>query len=82
MLQTIRDYFSGIFSWIIIAMIGVPFALWGINQYTDKGGKASDVALVNGEGISQPDFLRASQHPPVSGSAASKSIKQSSKKEW
>lgn len=61
MLQNIRDYFSGIFSWIIIAMIGVPFALWGINSYTDKEGKASDVALVNGEGIAQPDFLRASQ---------------------
>ncbi len=61
MLQTIRDYFSGIFSWIIIFMIGVPFALWGINSYTDKGGKASDVALVNGVGISQPDFLKASQ---------------------
>lgn len=61
MLQTIRDYFSGVFSWIIILMIAVPFALWGINQYTDKGGKASDVAVVNGEGISQPDFLRASQ---------------------
>jgi len=61
MLQTIRDYFSGVFSWIIILMIAVPFALWGINQYTDKGGKASDVAIVNGQGISQPDFLRASQ---------------------
>lgn len=61
MLQTIRDYFSGVFSWIIILMIAVPFALWGINQYTDKGGKASDVAVVNGQGISQPDFLRASE---------------------
>ena len=61
MLQTIRDYFSGIFSWVIIAMIGVPFALWGINSYTDKEGKASDVALVNGQGIDQPEFLRASQ---------------------
>lgn len=61
MLQTIRDYFSGVFSWIIILMIAVPFALWGINQYTEKGGKASDVAVVNGQGISQPDFLRASQ---------------------
>jgi peptidyl-prolyl cis-trans isomerase D len=61
MLQNIRDYFSGIFSWIIILMIGVPFALWGINSYTDKEGKASDVALVNGVGISQPEFLKASQ---------------------
>jgi peptidyl-prolyl cis-trans isomerase D len=61
MLQTIRDYFSGIFSWIIILMIGVPFALWGINSYTDKEGKASDVALVNGVGISKPEFLNASQ---------------------
>ncbi len=61
MLQFIRDYFKGIFSWVIIAIIGVPFALWGINSYTDNEGKASDVALVNGVGISQPEFLQASR---------------------
>ncbi len=61
MLQIIRDYFSGIFSWVIILFIGVPFALWGINSYTDKGGKASDVALVNGVEISQPEFMQASR---------------------
>ncbi len=61
MLQLIRDYFSGVFSWVILILIGVPFALWGINNYTDKGGKASDVALVNGVGISQPEFLQASR---------------------
>lgn len=61
MLQTIRDYFSGVFAWIIVAMIGVPFALWGVNSYTDKEGKASDVALVNGVGISQSEYLTASR---------------------
>lgn len=33
MLQAIRDRAQGVIAWIIILIIIVPFALWGINQY-------------------------------------------------
>jgi len=41
MLQTIREKTQGIIATFIMAMIAVPFALWGINSYFEKGGNDS-----------------------------------------
>ncbi len=51
MLQVIRDRAQGVFAWIIVGLISVPFALWGINSYFGGGGDDS-VAEVDGVKIS------------------------------
>jgi peptidyl-prolyl cis-trans isomerase D len=58
MLQTIRNRAQGVFAWVIVGLISVPFALWGISNYFTYGGDTS-VAKVNGVEISANDLLRA-----------------------
>lgn len=55
MLHFIRERAQGWIAWIIIGLLIIPFALWGINQYFGGGGKAV-VATVNGTEISQQEF--------------------------
>jgi len=55
MLMQIRERASGIFAYIIVALLAIPFALWGIHEYL--GGPADqNVAKVNGEEISKRLF--------------------------
>lgn len=58
MLQNIRDRATGPVAWFIVALITVPFALWGINSYF-SGGARSDVAKVGDQTITQPQFQNA-----------------------
>ncbi len=58
MLQLIRDRAQGWIAWVIVGMIIVPFALWGINEYFGGGGDVS-VAKVNGVDIPQQELQRA-----------------------
>lgn len=60
MLQFIRDTAKGWVAWIIVAVLIVPFALWGINEYF-QGGDARSVAVINGKDISLNDYQRARQ---------------------
>ncbi|HQU16446.1 MAG: hypothetical protein B7Z66_00460 [Chromatiales bacterium 21-64-14] len=55
MLQTIRDRATGWIAWIVVILISVPFALWGINQYF-SGHVEADVAKVNGTEITLRAF--------------------------
>jgi peptidyl-prolyl cis-trans isomerase D len=55
MLHFIRERAQGWIATIIVALLIIPFALWGINQYFGGGGQAV-VAKVNGTEISQRDF--------------------------
>ena len=57
MLQSIRDKTSGWIAYLIIGLISVPFALWGINSYLG-GGEEQPAAVVNGDEITprQLDF--------------------------
>jgi peptidyl-prolyl cis-trans isomerase D len=50
MLQNIHDKAKGWIAYAIVGLITVPFALFGINQYFEGGGKLS-AAVVNGEEI-------------------------------
>ncbi len=52
MLQAIRDRASGVIAWIIVILLIIPFALWGIHSYFGNGGEVS-VATVNGTSISK-----------------------------
>ena len=58
MLSTIRDKTQGIIATFILALVVVPFALWGINSYFDTGSKLN-VATVDGTDISQVAYRRA-----------------------
>lgn len=57
MLQTIRDRAQGIFAWIILILIIVPFALWGIQNYFDTG-KEKPIASVGKREFFERDLLR------------------------
>lgn len=52
MLQLIRERAQSWIAWVIVILIIIPFALWGINQYFD-GGKEIPAARVNDADISQ-----------------------------
>lgn len=56
MLQAIRDQAQGWIAWVIVGLIVLTFALFGIDQYA-RGDKAVVVAEVNGEDISATQFV-------------------------
>lgn len=60
MLQNIRDKTSGWIAYLIIGLISIPFALWGINSYLG-GGEQQPAAIVDGTEISsqQLDYAYA-----------------------
>ena len=51
----IRDKATGIFAYIIVILIAIPFAFWGIQEYFGGPGDQK-VAEVNGEEISKRLF--------------------------
>lgn len=59
MLQLIRDRLTGWVALIIIILIGLAFALWGIDL---GGANLNYAAKVNGEDISLNDFRRQQQN--------------------
>ena len=58
MLTKIREKSQGALAWVILTLICVPFALWGINNYLDGGGEAS-VASVGDKDFYQRDVNKA-----------------------
>lgn len=57
MLQSIRDRASGWLAGLLVVLISIPFALWGINRYF-SGGQEQIVAKVNGQEITASAFQR------------------------
>jgi len=55
MLTTIRERAQGWIAWVIVFIISVPFALWGINEYFGAQEKVI-VAEVNGNEILAQEF--------------------------
>ena len=51
MLVAIRERATGWLAWVIVILITIPFALWGINSYFE-GGSEIPAARVNGDEIS------------------------------
>lgn len=58
MLTEIRDRATGWIAWIIVTIISIPFVMWGVNEYF-AGGAALNVAVVNGQEISQQQYRAA-----------------------
>jgi len=65
MLQEIRDRAQGVIAWVIVVLISVPFALWGIQDYLGGGGNQI-VADVDGSEISQQEMDTAVQNYRIS----------------
>ena len=41
---------------IVLALIILPFAFWGVDSYTSSGNKSDDAGMVNGERITQQEL--------------------------
>ncbi len=61
MLLNIRDVVTGWLASLIVAILIIPFAFWGINYYFDAGAGSQNVAEVNDQPISVTQFQRAYQ---------------------
>lgn len=59
MLEAIRARAQTKLAKIILALILIPFALWGIDSYFDGGGASPAVASVDGDDVGQREFFRA-----------------------
>ena len=57
MLTTIREKTQGWIAAIILGLVTIPFALWGINTYFESGGRLN-VAEVDGAEISVESYKR------------------------
>lgn len=55
-LDFFRKHTQGKVAKILLGLISVPFALWGIDSYVRNGGQDAHVAEVNGEFITQQEF--------------------------
>ncbi|MCH9670011.1 MAG: SurA N-terminal domain-containing protein [Gammaproteobacteria bacterium] len=60
MLQGIRDRAQGWIAWVIVILICIPFALWGVNEYFGNDPN-QPVATVNGTEIPLMEFQRSYQ---------------------
>ena len=58
MLNSIREHAKGWFSWLLVVVISVPFAFWGINEYLSVGDRLP-VAEVDGVEIEQNQYRAA-----------------------
>jgi peptidyl-prolyl cis-trans isomerase D len=58
MLSTIREKAQGWIAWVIVVLISIPFALWGINEYFSAQEKIV-VAEVNGDELLAQDYQEA-----------------------
>ncbi|NTV96875.1 MAG: peptidylprolyl isomerase [Thiobacillus sp.] len=62
MLEAIRERAQGWIAKVILALIIVPFAIWGIESYFTGGGGGKPVASVGDDQVSQQEFFRALQN--------------------
>lgn len=58
MFDSIRDRAQKLFAWVIFVVIVVPFAMWGVSQYSSTSSEVN-VAVVNGKKISDDEFRQA-----------------------
>lgn len=58
MLQSIRNRAQGLLAWIVLILISVPFAFWGIQNYFGTG-QEQPVVVVGDKEIFQRDVTRA-----------------------
>lgn len=62
MLEAIRERQQSWIAKLILALITVPFALWGVDSYLKQAGSSVAVAEVNGSAITVQQFGKALQN--------------------
>jgi peptidyl-prolyl cis-trans isomerase D len=62
MLDSFRKHTQGWLAKIILGLITIPFALWGIDSYLKNAGSGAAVAKVNGKPITVQEFGNALQN--------------------
>jgi len=62
MLQMIRDRAQGFFTWIIVGLIILSFALWGLNSYFSETDEGYQAALVNDVKVTVNEYQIAYQN--------------------
>jgi len=60
LMQGIRDHATGWIAWVIVILISIPFALWGIQEYLSPTSNVA-VAIVDGNEIGIDQFQRSYQ---------------------
>lgn len=78
MLEAIRDRAQGWIAKVILALLIIPFALWGIDSYFSGGGQEKPAATVDGEAIGQGEFRKAlsEQKEALGGKVDEKALRQ------
>jgi len=61
MLEAIRERSQSWIAKLILAMITVPFALWGVDSYLRQAGSNVAVAKVNGDSVTVQQFTKSMQ---------------------
>jgi peptidyl-prolyl cis-trans isomerase D len=61
MLEAIRERSQGWIAKVILVLLIVPFALWGVDSYVSGGGQEPPAATVNDVEISQREFVKTLQ---------------------
>lgn len=61
MLQVIREHAQGWIARVILGLIALTFAVWGIDWYFTGSGQGKPAAVVNGTDVSERDFAQAVQ---------------------
>ncbi len=56
MLQFIRNNTKGVIAWIIVGLLIIPFALWGVNEYFAGGSGDMVVATIGDREIQSREF--------------------------
>lgn len=58
MLEAIRERSQGWIAKVILGLLIIPFALWGVDSYISGGGKEAPAATVGDTEISQREFIK------------------------
>lgn len=61
MLEAIRERAQGWIAKVILGLLIIPFALWGVDSYFSGGGKEPPAAEIDDSEISQREFVKALQ---------------------
>jgi peptidyl-prolyl cis-trans isomerase D len=59
MLEFIRERAQGWLAKLILALVTIPFALWGVDSYLRHSGAGDNIATVDGHGITSQEFARS-----------------------
>lgn len=59
MIQSLREKLSGVIAIVIIILIGIPLAFFGVDSLFLNSNRVQNVGSVNGKDISELDFARA-----------------------